>query len=460
MFARILHSEGVAAELGRWKHRIHADHESVERTVAQIIEDVRRRGDQALIESAQKFDSPSVSQIHVQPDEFAQALVDDSLLESIRFAAEQIRTFHDEQMRRMTSGWEVGSVAGGGVPSEARNEGAASGPATVPTWSWRMPLGKSGHRGQLVRPVRRAGIYVPGGNASYPSSVLMNAIPARCAGVGDIVIASPVQRSGSYHNAVLVAASEVGVRQILKVGGAAAIAAMVFGTESISRCDVVVGPGNKYVNEAKRQLWGHAGYDGYAGSSEVCVVADSSSNPAFVASDLLTQIEHAEDNQAWLVCIGQSTFDAVSNEIQNQVATAPRRETLFAALRNHAVAFIVDDVEQAAEIVNVVAPEHLSLSIENPEAYLPQIENAGCIMLGEWTPESGGDYVFGPSHTLPTAGAARFGSPVNVAMFLKFQSVLCATQSDLVQYAPHIERLAEAEGFPTHGRGSSIRFGR
>ena len=247
--------------------------------------------------------------------------------------------------------------------------------------------------------------------------------------------------------------------EVYKVGGAYAIAALALGTESIKPVDKIVGPGNRFVNEAKRQLWGRVGLDGYAGSSEVCVLADDKANASFAAADLLTQVEHAEDNAGFLVCTSRSKLDEILAEADRQMSGALREGTMRAALAHEGWAIVARDLSEALDLVNWIAPEHLSVATEDPENLLGRIQNAGCVLLGEWTPESAGDYAIGPSHTLPTAGAARFGSPVNVFDFVKVQSVSHLTRSELMELTPVIEAFGEMEGFPTHGHGATIRRG-
>ena len=298
---------------------------------------------------------------------------------------------------------------------------------------------------------------MPGGNAVYPSSVLMNVLPANWAGVARTFVTTPAGRDGALHPAVLVALRLADVTQAFKIGGAAAIAALALGTESVPRVDKIVGPGNRFVNEAKRQLWGQVGLDGYAGPSEVCVLADDEANDEFAAADLLTQVEHAPDNAGFLVCLSRAKLDAILAAAERQLKNAKREETMRAALRDHSLAIVARDLDEALEIVNAVAPEHLTLAVKDPEKAMEKVRNAGCILLGEHTPESAGDYCLGPSHTLPTSGAARWQSPVNVLDFLKVQSVARLSSADLQPLIPTIETLAEVEGFPAHGFGATVR---
>jgi histidinol dehydrogenase len=412
---------------------------ATELVVAEIIEDVRRRGDVALLENARRYDAPDLPSIVVTPEEIETALVASNHAAALGTAVERVTAFHRAQLEAVTRGLRRGERG----------------------WFWPdLPESVEGtFLGQRISAIAAAGVYVPGGNATYPSSVIMNTVPAAVAGVGEIAVTTPARLDGSLDPAVLVALRLVGVRRVYKVGGAAAIAALALGTESIGRVDKIVGPGNRYVNEAKRQLWGQVGVDGYAGPSEVCVLADDTANAAFAAADLLTQIEHAPDNAAFLITLSTAKMDEILAEVQAQIGLAPRAATLLQALATESLAVVAKDLDQAIEIVNAIAPEHLTLAIREPEKELGRIRNAGCLLLGEFTPESAGDFVLGPSHTLPTSGAARFGGPVNVLDFLKVQSIARMTSADLAPLIPVIEAFGEMEGFPTHAAGASIRLG-
>jgi histidinol dehydrogenase len=384
----------------------------VEQIVREIIEDVRSRGDAALIEMGRKFDSPSLDSIRVSCQEIEEAVVTESAKTAISTSARRVREFHERQRDALTSGlFQFGS--GFGWQTEA---GAPFGPGSL---------------GQRLLPVAAAGIYVPGGGAPYASSVIMNAVPAQVAGVERVAIASPAASSGRLAQPVLAAIRELGIKDAFKVGGAGAIAAFAFGTESVPRVDAIAGPGNRFVNEAKRQLWGAVGVDGYAGPSEVCVLADADSNAAWAAADLLTQIEHAPDNAAFLVSTDAGKLREILEEAERQLHGAARETTMRQALANESLAILVRDLNEAADVINEIAPEHVTIALSDPEAFLPKIQNAGCVLLGEWTPESAGDFCLGPSHTLPTNTAARFGGPVNVLNFMKVQSVAHCTKEQL-----------------------------
>jgi histidinol dehydrogenase len=415
---------------GRTLHR----DETLERVVSGIIESVRTRGDEALLESARRFDAPGLTSIRVPVEAINQAQVEDLQDQAIRDAYARILRFHERQMQLLSSSWT--------------KDGRA--------FHWQMDADTE--LGQRIAPLARVGLYVPGGGAAYPSSVLMLAGPARAAGVPEIVLCSPAHREGSLPVGVLVAAREAGIAQAFMVGGAAAIAAMAFGTESVPRVDKIAGPGNRYVNEAKRQLWGSVGLDGFAGPSEVCVLADDSANPRFAAADLLTQIEHAPDNAAFLVCLSHRKLEEILTEVERQLASALREETMRKALKDEGCAFVARCLDEAIEIVNEVAPEHLTLAVEDPVAAAPRISSAGCILMGEWTPESAADYCLGPSHTLPTGGAARFGGPVNVLDFLKVQSFANLTREQFRPLARMVEVFGEMEGLPTHAAGATVRL--
>jgi histidinol dehydrogenase len=401
-----------------------------ERIVAEIIEDVRRRGDAALLDSGRKFDAVGLNSILVSEQEIESAELTDAHRSAVAVAAGRIEQFHSLQLAHFTQGLEPQAGALG--------------------WSFEQV-------GQRVLPLDSAGVYVPGGKTTYPSSVLMNAIPARVAGVAHVFVTTPARADGSLAPAVLVALKVAGVERAFKVGGAAAVAALALGTESVPRVDKIVGPGNRYVNEAKRQLWGRVGLDGYAGPSEVCVLIDAGANEEFAAADLLTQIEHSDDNAAFLVSTDEGVLHRVLEAVERQLAGSLREQTMRQALATQSCAFIATDMSQALDIVNAVAPEHLTISTRDPAGLVDRVQNAACILLGDFTPQSAADYVIGPSHTLPTRGAARFGSPVNVLDFLKIQSVSHLTPDQLSELIPVIDAFGEMESFPTHAHGARVR---
>lgn len=393
--------------------------ETTEQIVKATIADVAERGDAALLDSARKYDAPNLESIHVHEDSIRQA----PKFEALQTAANRIRAFHDEQARRL---------------QDARQ------------WSQHGV-------GQRMIPLQRVGVYVPGGKASYPSSILMNALPAVSAGVQDIVVTTPARHDGTLPDSILRAARLCGITEMIAVGGAAAIAALALGTETIRPVDKIVGPGNRFVNEAKRQLWGRVGLDGYAGPSEVCVLADDSANATFAAADLLTQIEHSEDNAAFLVVLSEAKLDEILHEAERLLVGSQRETTMRAALANESFAIVVSNKEEAVEVIDLIAPEHLTLMTRDA-GLVGQIQNAGCILIGNNTPQSAADWVLGPSHTLPTSRAARFGSPVNVLDFLKVQSVSQIGHEQLESLNEAIQSLGELEGFEMHAKAAALRF--
>ena len=405
--------------------------EVTEKIVAAIIEDVRHRGDAALLDSGRKFDAPGLTSILVSDHERESIELSPHFLSALEHAAKRIEQFHTLQLGHFTQGLEP--------------QGGSFG------WTHE-------HVGQKVTALGSIGVYVPGGKATYPSSVLMNTIPARVAGVDLRMVTTPARSDGSLAPSVLAALNIVGAEKAFKIGGAAAIAAFALGTESVPRVDKIVGPGNRFVNEAKRQLWGRVGLDGYAGPSEVCVLVDAHADSEWAAADLLTQIEHSDDNSAFLVSTDEAKLQSVLEAVERQLQGAQCEHSMRSALSKESCAFLVSDLNQAVDIINAIAPEHVTISVRNPESLVDKIRNAGCILLGEFTPESAGDFVLGPSHTLPTRGAARFGSPVNVLDFLKIQSVSNLTYDQLLDLIPTIEAFGEMEAFPTHARGATIRM--
>ncbi|MBE0448198.1 MAG: histidinol dehydrogenase [Actinobacteria bacterium] len=393
----------------------------VEAAVRDIVEAVRQGGDKALFEYTRKFDKVSLTAdtVKVTPEEFnaAYSLVESEFLGAIREAKERIRSFHARQREN----------------------------------SWFMVEGGA-FLGQLVRPVERAGIYVPGGRAAYPSSVLMNAIPAKVAGVDEVAMVVP----GATRAEVLVAAAEAGVDEVYKVGGAQAIAALAFGTESIRKVDVITGPGNIYVTLAKKMVVGSVAIDMLAGPSEVVVVADSDAKPAYVAADLLAQAEHDPDASAILITYAEEMAQKVSEAVEIQLGKLDRRDIAEKSLQENGRIFVVASLEEALRLANIIAPEHLELMVENPLEALGSIRNAGAIFLGYYTPEAVGDYIAGSNHVLPTGGTARFYSPLSVNTFLKSSSVLSFSKQALGMVANSAITIADSEGFSGHAK--SVRY--
>lgn len=418
-------SQGMAYALLAVRRKAETEDPEVLRVVRDIIEQVRREGDAALLELGRRFDSPRLDSLTVSAEEWGAgcAAADAAVVQDLQAASANIRAFHAHQSRA----------------------------------SWFMP--SSGpFVGQMVRPLERVGLYVPGGTAAYPSSVLMCGIPANVAGVEELVICTPAGKDGEVNPLILAAARLVGASRVLKVGGAQAIAAMVFGTESVPAVDKVVGPGNIYVNAAKRLLWGQTDMDMVAGPSEVCVIADDGAVPAFVAADMLTQSEHDVHCAATLITPSEDLAAATRHEIATQLEQTSRSSILREALDRNGAIVVTADLNEAVELANACAPEHLALMVRDPLALLLRIRNAGAILLGHYTPQTLGDYYAGPSHTLPTNGTARFFSPVSVETFLKRTSILRYGQDDLKACAASLVRLAEAEGFDAHARAVRLRM--
>lgn len=397
-------------------------------TVRRIIGDVAANGDEALLRYTAEHDKMTLTaaELRVTEEELQEAYrsVDESVLQAIRLAAANIRAYHEKQKRN----------------------------------SW-MDLQEDGTiLGQIVRPLKRVGLYVPGGTAAYPSSVLMNVIPAQVAGVKEIVIVTPPATAGAagINPYILVAAAEAGVTEIYRVGGAQAIAALAYGTETIRAVDKICGPGNIYVALAKRYVYGQVDIDSIAGPTDIVVLADETADPQYIAADLLSQAEHDVLSSAILVTDSADLAAAVSQEIDRQLAELPRRKIAAEAIAKSAI-LLVKGLAEGVETVNRIAPEHLEVMVRDPISLLPVLENAGAIFLGSYSTEPVGDYFAGPNHVLPTNGTARFSSPLNVDDFLKKQSIIQYSKSALLRDAEHIMTLARCEGFEGHARAVEIR---
>jgi histidinol dehydrogenase len=389
----------------------------VEKAVRRILADVRKRGDVAVRAYTKKFDRGV-------PKEFP---ITERLIEAIpaeqahalRAAHDRIRAFHERQLQK----------------------------------SWDFTDADGTRLGQQVSPLERVGLYVPGGKAAYPSSVLMNAVPAKVAGVRELVMASP-----NPNPLVLAAAALAGVDRVLGIGGAQAIAALAYGTKSIPRVDKIVGPGNAYVAEAKRQVFGEVGIDMVAGPSEILVIADGSASPDWVAMDLFSQAEHDEAAQAILLSPQARHLDEVQAAIERLLPAMPRRETIAASLAGRGALIETRDLDEACALANVIAPEHLELSVEQPEAWLAKLTHAGAVFLGRWSSEAIGDYCAGPNHVLPTAGTARFSSPLGVYDFQKRSSVIAVSRAAAATLGRVSAVLADGEGLAAHARSARMRF--
>lgn len=393
---------------------------------AKIVDDVRARGDEALFEYTRQFDKAELSSLRVTDAEIEAAVAscDGSFLDSISIAAGAIEDFHRRQVQQ----------------------------------SWFTAQEGGIFLGQKVTPLRRAGLYVPGGRAQYPSSVLMNAIPAVVAGVEEIVMVVPPAADGTVNPYTLAAAAEAGVTEIYKVGGAQAIAALAYGTDSIERVDKIVGPGNAYVTAAKKLVMGDVGIDMLAGPSEVLILADDTAIPAFVAIDLMAQAEHDPRAATYLVTIDPELPDLVDEALAILLAESPRGEITARSLTDNGVVIVCPDIVAALDTSDLIAPEHLEVMMAEPYELLGSIRNAGAIFLGPWTPESVGDYVAGPNHVLPTGGTARFSSPLSVDDFIKKSSVLGYSYDALELDGPTVLEIATAEGLWAHARAVSLRL--
>lgn len=396
----------------------------IEDAVRQIIERVRKDGDKALLAYTERFDGARLKALEVSPREMAAAIkaVDRELLRALKFAAGRVEKFHKTCLRKYGKGFLKDGL------------------------------------GQQVLPLERVGVYVPGGTAAYPSTVLMTAIPARVAGVREIIMATPCSRDGRVPANTLAAAAIAGVDRIFKIGGAQAVAALAFGTESVPRVDKVCGPGNIYVMTAKKLVYGAVDIDALQGPSEVVVIADSSADPAFCAADLIAQSEHDAMASSILITTSETLADRVQSELKKQLAMLPRSAIARQALDQRGIVVIVQRLEQAVELANLYAPEHLSLMVKDARSYLNQIRNAGCICAGQYSPVVLGDYVAGPSHALPTGGSARFSSPLAVQDFLKINSIIALDDSAIDKLGPPAALIAENEGLSGHACAIRLRL--
>ncbi len=394
--------------------------------VADIIQNVKENGDSALKEYTKKFDKAEIETIKVSEEEITAAYkkVDPKLLETIKKSKQNIWSFHEKQLQN----------------------------------SWINPKEDGTMLGQLVRPLEKVGLYVPGGTAPLISSVLMTAVPAKVAGVEKLIMCTPPSKDGSINPAILVAAREAGVDEVYRAGGAQAVAAMAYGTETISSVDKICGPGNVYVATAKRLVFGDCDIDMFAGPSEILVIADSSAVPEYVAADLLSQAEHDMLASSVLVTDDVSLLDTVKTEIEKQLLKLKRNEITEKSLKNFGFGILVDNIEEAIEVSNNIAPEHLELCVKEPMSILGMIKNAGAIFVGNYSPEPLGDYMAGPSHVLPTSGTARFSSPVNVDQFIKKTSLIYYNKQSLETTSDDIVRFAEAELLDAHANAIKVRF--
>ncbi|MDP4177759.1 MAG: histidinol dehydrogenase [Bacillota bacterium] len=396
--------------------------------VEEMLSSIKAKGDEAVIEYTNKFDSEKVNKenICVTKSEIDEAYknVTKEFLEAISQAEQNIREFHEKQKRN----------------------------------SWMDTKENSVILGQTVRALDTVGIYVPGGTASYPSSVLMNAVPAKVAGVKNVIMTTPPSKDGTINPYILVAADKAGVDKVFKVGGAQAIGALAFGTESIPKVDKIVGPGNIYVAMAKRSVYGYVNIDMIAGPSEILVIADESANPKFLAADLMSQAEHDVLASSTLVTTSKELADKVNEEITRQIQYLSRKEIIKSSIENYGAIIVTENIKEAIDMANNIAPEHLELVVKDPFKYLGEIKNAGSIFMGEYSPEPLGDYMAGPNHVLPTSGTARFFSPLSVDDYIKKSSFIYYSEKALSEYKDKIVTLAEVEGLTAHANSIKVRF--
>ncbi|MEK3807076.1 histidinol dehydrogenase [Bacillus sp. FSL H8-0547] len=420
---RIERLTGASASL---KRSIDSGTETQRDAVKSIIEKVKQKGDAALFAFTEKFDGVSLSGLKVTEAETQAAYqeLDQETADIIREAAANIRSFHEKQKRE----------------------------------SWMTYKEDGTMLGQKITPLDAAGVYVPGGTAAYPSSVLMNVIPAQAAGVKRIVLVSPPNKEGTLPAGVLVAAKELGVEEIYKAGGAQAVAALAYGTETIRPVDKITGPGNIYVALAKREVFGDVAIDMIAGPSEIVVLADKTAVPGEVAADLLSQAEHDALASSVLVTDSMELAEAVSSEVQKQLQTLPRREIASASIENYGYIYVADSLDEAVAAVNELAPEHLEILTENPMEMVGSIRHAGAIFLGRYSSEPVGDYFAGPNHVLPTNGTARFSSPLSVDDFIKKTSIISYSEKAFAQSAEKIAAFARLEGLEAHARAIEERL--
>ena len=413
-------------ELKNELSRSQFSHDDVNAIVKDILDDVKLRGDQALYDYNKKFDNVSLSSLQVTEKEIEDAFnrLDKELLEVIRYSHENIVRYHTKQKRNDFLDKDTDGVI----------------------------------LGQIINPIEKVGIYVPGGTAAYPSTVLMNAVPAKVAGVEEIVMVTPPNEDGTISDVILAAAKIAGVTKIFKVGGAQAVAALSYGTETIPAVYKIVGPGNIFVAMAKKMVFGEVAIDMVAGPSEVLIISDDSSNPVHIAADLLSQAEHDKLAACILVTTSEELAKSVAIEIESQLAELPRQEIARESINNNGKIIIAKNIEEAILISNEIAPEHLELAVMDPFALLSKIKNAGSIFLGHNTPEPLGDYLAGPNHTIPTSGTAKFASPLSVDDFIKKSSVIYYSKEALEKVKDKVILFAESEGLTAHANSVRKRF--
>lgn len=424
---RIIHENKIKDFLAEIQNRNTSDYNNVYSAVDKILEDVKINKDAALKKYTLEFDKVQLENLEVSKEEIKEAFknIDEKLLETIKKAKDNIEAYHLKQKR---NGYQF------------------------------IPEGKDILLGQLVNPIEKAGIYVPGGKAAYPSTVLMNAIPAKIAGVKEIIMITPPQRDGKIKDSILVAASLAGVNRIFKVGGAQGIGALAYGTESIPRVYKITGPGNIYVAAAKRRVSGFVGIDMVAGPSEILIIADKYANPAYIAADMISQAEHDEMAASILITTSCSLAEEVQKELEKQLIILERNEIIEKSLKNQGAIIIADSIKKCIDYANEIAPEHLELLVVNPFDIYRNIKNAGAIFIGEFSPEPVGDYFAGPNHTLPTSSTAKFSSALSVDDFIKKTSLIYYGKEALLESGEDIIRFAENEGLSGHANAIKVRM--
>jgi len=395
----------------------------IEQRVRGILDDVRKDGDSAVLKYTKEFDFIGTNRLSISPREISEQAdrADKKVVKALKVSAKRIKAFHERQREKSWSFSEDGAFLG-----------------------------------QMIRPIKRIGVYIPGGKASYPSTVLMNVIPAQVAGVKEIALCVPAPK-GEMNPHVMAAIQLLGVKEVYRIGGAQAVGAMAFGTKTVRQVDKIVGPGNIYVATAKRMVFGTVDIDMIAGPSEILIIADNSADPVFVASDLLSQAEHDELASSILITDSQQLAYHVLTELQAQLVELNRRNIAQKSIEAYGAIIVTSNLSEAAKISNRIAPEHLEIMIRKPKRILPLIQNAGAIFLGEWTPEALGDYAAGPNHTLPTGGTARFSSPLGVYDFMKRSSVLSFSKKGFMALAEAVKTIADAEGLEAHGNTVRVR---
>ncbi len=408
--------------------RSQLEYGNVQEIVNGIISDIKSNGDKALFEYTQKFDKFNVNKdnILVTDDEIKEAytMVDAELVEVIKKSAKRIADFHEKQKIN----------------------------------SWLEPMKNGEMLGQLIRPLEKVGVYVPGGKAAYPSSVLMNIIPAKVAGVEQIIMTTPPSSEGKINPTTIVAANIAGVDKIYKAGGAQAIAALAFGTETVPKVDKIVGPGNIFVALAKRSVYGYVNIDSVAGPSEILILADESAVPKYVAADLLSQAEHDELASAVLITTSEELAKNVQTEVAKQTEGLERKSIIEKSLNNYGAIIIADNMDEACALCNRIAPEHMEICTKEPFSLLPKVQNAGAIFLGHYTPEPLGDYMAGPNHVLPTGGTARFFSPLSIDDYIKKSSIISFSKDALQALGNDVIKFAKAEGLTAHANSIKVRM--